>query len=79
MPVSDYRPWVAAFCLMAMMTPVFADEALPEVEFLEYLGSWVGDDEEWLVIAEESESDRERDAVDVDTKENDDAKDDTDS
>lgn len=29
-----------------------ADEELPEVEFLEYLGMWEESDEEWLVFEE---------------------------
>ena len=27
-----------------------ADNELPEAEFLEYLGSWEGSDEEWLIF-----------------------------
>jgi len=35
------------------VVPHAADEvpALPDAEFLEYLGSWDGDDEDWLVAA----------------------------
>ena len=29
-----------------------ADEELPVMEFLEYLGSWEESDEEWLIFAE---------------------------
>ncbi|MEX0976924.1 MAG: hypothetical protein WDZ50_07500 [Woeseia sp.] len=27
-----------------------ADDTLPDAEFLEYLGSWEGSDEEWLLV-----------------------------
>ncbi len=29
-----------------------ADEELPDLEFLEYLGTWDGSDEEWLLFDE---------------------------
>jgi hypothetical protein len=29
------------------------DDELPDLEFLEYLGSWEEGDEEWLVVADE--------------------------
>jgi hypothetical protein len=29
------------------------DEALPDLEFLEYLGSWEESDEDWVVVAEQ--------------------------
>lgn len=39
---------------VAVAAPAAAqDEALPSLEFLEYLGSWDEGDEEWLVVAEE--------------------------
>ena len=28
------------------------DEAPPEIDLLEYLGSWQGPDEEWLIVAD---------------------------
>ena len=33
---------------------VFAsdEEAMPDMEFLEYLGSWEGSDEDWLLLAD---------------------------
>lgn len=31
---------------------VAADEELPDVDFLEYLGSWEESDEDWVLIAE---------------------------
>ena len=32
---------------------VAADEELPEMDFLEYLGMWEESDEEWLALAED--------------------------
>jgi len=29
-----------------------ADEEIPDMEFLEYLGSWEESDEEWLIFAD---------------------------
>lgn len=29
-----------------------AEQTVPEPEFLEYLGSWAGDDAEWVAVAE---------------------------
>jgi len=36
-------------------------EAAPDLEFLEYLGSWQADDEEWLVIQEGEKNSRTKD------------------
>jgi hypothetical protein len=49
--------WVAAaaaLCGLSGSTGAAAQEseAPPDIDFLEYLGSWQADDEEWLVIAE---------------------------
>ena len=35
------------------------DDELPEIEFLEYLGSWEESDEDWLVVERVSEARRE--------------------
>ena len=32
-----------------------ADEEIPDMEFLEYLGSWDESDEEWLIFADREE------------------------
>ena len=32
------------------------DNELPDLEFLEYLGSWEGSDEEWLLFSEEGQA-----------------------
>lgn len=79
MPANRRRSLLVTFFVLAMTVPGLADESLPDVEFLEYLGSWAEDDEEWLIIAEESEADRESDAVDVEARENDGAKNETDN
>ncbi len=42
-----------------------ADEEVPDLEFLEYLGSWDGSDEDWVLLAdadvEDSAADDDRD------------------
>lgn len=43
--------WAAV--LIGMSFSVIAqDETAPELDFLEYLGSWQETDEEWLVVSE---------------------------
>lgn len=42
----------ALFCLIGHGGVVAADEEQPDLEFLEYLGSWEGSDEEWLLFDE---------------------------
>ena len=38
-----------------------ADDEIPDMEFLEYLGSWEESDEEWLIFADTTEkADEER-------------------
>ena len=45
------------FCSMVLA----ADDEIPDMEFLEYLGSWEESDEEWLIFADANEtSDEER-------------------
>ncbi len=54
---------------LAAMSVVFsssvkADDDAPELDFLAYLGSWQGSDEEWLAVAEwERENQIEEDAL----------------
>jgi len=47
---------VAVLCgLFACLGAVAADdEAMPDMEFLEYLGSWEESDEDWVVLAAEA-------------------------
>ena len=40
------------FCSLVLA----ADDEIPDVEFLEYLGSWDESDEEWLIFADAKES-----------------------
>ena len=64
----------AALAVVASPITVGAQEAEPPTaEFLEYLGSWQDDDEEWFVEAEineasETESDGKRKRVDNETE-----------
>lgn len=37
--------------------PVVAEDALPDADFLEYLGSWDGSDEDWVALADEQDAD----------------------
>lgn len=42
-----------AILQVAAVPPAGADEPdTPDLELLEYLGSWQGDDEEWLAVSE---------------------------
>jgi hypothetical protein len=43
-------------------------DAVPDLEFLEYLGSWQADDEEWLAIREWEKDNPPADADDADEK-----------
>jgi hypothetical protein len=43
-----------ALGLLGPGTAVAADEELPDLEFLEYLGSWEDSDEEWLLFDAEA-------------------------
>lgn len=46
------RTWMAAALLMAV--PAAAEEP-PDMELLEYLGSWEETDEDWVLLTEEPE------------------------
>jgi hypothetical protein len=41
---------LAAILMIVCSVAVVADEELPEIEFLEYLGLWEGSDEEWVMF-----------------------------
>lgn len=45
----------AAICWLLLSFSAAADDELPDVEFLEYLGSWEESDEEWLLFDERAE------------------------
>jgi len=42
-------------CAAAIPLQVVADEAEPDMEFLEYLGSWEESDEDWVLFDENEE------------------------
>ena len=44
---------VLSFCSLA----VLADDELPEIEFLEYLGMWEESDEDWMMFEESDGAD----------------------
>jgi hypothetical protein len=46
--------------LIAVSSIVIAEDSVeaPELEFLEYLGSWDGPDEDWILFTENSEAER---------------------
>jgi len=44
---------VSALAQLSLSAPaVAADEELPDLELLAYLGSWLDSDEEWVAVAE---------------------------
>lgn len=53
---------------------VSAEEALPDIELLYYLGSWEGTDEDWVLLSEQEEEARPRDSAanDAESQESDD-------
>ena len=42
--------YLLAILLIVCSVAVVADEELPEIEFLEYLGLWEGSDDEWVMF-----------------------------
>ena len=44
--------WLRFAAIACVLTTVRAAEEMPELEFLEYLGIWQENDEEWLVVSE---------------------------
>lgn len=46
------RKFVGAAVLSLCCLAVLADDELPEIEFLEYLGMWEESDEDWLMFEE---------------------------
>ncbi|MGI9222566.1 MAG: hypothetical protein ACR2QS_16180 [Woeseiaceae bacterium] len=43
---------LGAFLLCICSVVVVADEELPEIEFLEYLGLWEESDEDWVMFSD---------------------------
>ena len=65
-----FAPAVMAWGLIGIVGIVFADDAeAPDLEFLEYLGSWEESDEDWVAlvadaaIANESEEEKKDDTA----------------
>jgi hypothetical protein len=60
--MSGENRYAENFCKMAMACgllgggaiAVAADEPAPDIEFLEYLGSWEESDEDWVLLAAET-------------------------
>ena len=53
------RPASVVGLLLGCGLVLAADDELPEMEFLEYLGSWDGTDEDWLLFREPVTADAE--------------------
>jgi len=51
------RSLVGAAVLSLCSLAVLADDELPEIEFLEYLGMWEESDEDWMMFEESDEAD----------------------
>jgi len=50
-PARPWLPLLLALPAIAMPADVASPSPLPDEEFLEYLGTWAADDEDWLVAA----------------------------
>lgn len=53
------RRILGASLLCVCSVAVVADEELPEIEFLEYLGLWEESDEDWVMFSDPIEADDE--------------------
>ena len=54
---------LALCCGLGVAVPVLAEEALPDMALLEYLGSWDESDEDWVLLVDDelqSEQEQER-------------------
>ena len=58
--MSASRRILVGALLLGSSVALAADEELPDVEFLEYLGSWDESDEEWLIFDEPVTADTEK-------------------
>lgn len=54
------RQAALAGILLACSLVLAADEELPDLDFLEYLGSWEESDEDWLLFEEPITADAEK-------------------
>jgi hypothetical protein len=48
----NLRASVLAIGVFALAAPQAQESDVPDLDFLEYLGSWQAEDDEWLAIAE---------------------------
>jgi hypothetical protein len=46
---------LALCCGLGVALPVFADEQMPDMALLEYLGSWDESDEDWVLLVDDDE------------------------
>lgn len=55
------------FAGLLVSVPVVAEDALPpdDMEFIEYLGTWAGSDEDWLALMRPDETEPEHSAADA--------------
>lgn len=64
-------------CLSGASAQEAGEQTAPELDFLEYLGAWAAEDDEWLAIEEwrkdDPENDGESDEEDAERKDEDDA------
>ena len=53
--------WLAICCglLSAGVASAAEEQELPDLEFLEYLGSWEASDEDWVIFTEVDETEKE--------------------
>ena len=54
---------LSAALLIVASLAVAADEELPEIEFLEYLGLWEETDEDWLMFSDPISADNKADDI----------------
>ena len=67
--------WLAGTRAQEVEQPEPQDPAAPDLDFLEYLGAWVEEDDEWLAIEEwrkDSGADAEKDAEESENQRDDD-------
>ena len=54
--MSASRRFVTGLLMLLCSFGLAADDEIPDMEFLEYLGSWEESDEEWLIFADTKET-----------------------
>ncbi len=58
--MSARRPLLSALMVLGCSLVLAADDEIPDVEFLEYLGMWQASDEDWLLFDEPVAADADR-------------------